>query len=469
MKMTNTAEIKFTSFSWKRFIASLLLLGVGILDLIIFQPLSGRHVPTGSIMTFQGPSYFVSAGLIPLLVGIGLILYVIFSYFKGKIFQKEDTITFEEKRYFLRNETLFKRSDILLIRLTNNEIGIKYLWLFLFVPYLIFNYYYMILNFNQPFITSLVNLTALITLISMIGTFLGMVILFMFPQWFLEIFTKEGRYELWFEPFRNSNKVIKGFILSLNLKQGDQEKYTLKNYFQNSNKFNLCSSIFFLFYGIFSISAFMTTLAVDQTLISHFLLIMGIYLFSKEVRKTPINIEEKKGNKTEFAEKSNYYQTYFYMNSNLTLQKKYNLEPFDVFWIICLTVLYIAIPFKVIQNFLVINYLNFDIIISNLLLDLTFGVIVLLLLTIFIFRPTKMFSVKADSFKKQFSLTKLENNELQKQKDGTLIKRWNIFYHEFKTQYQGRSFFILICFVISILLILWQYFFYFNLFNIFNY
>ncbi|MHA1805799.1 MAG: hypothetical protein ACTSU4_14880 [Promethearchaeota archaeon] len=453
-------EIEFISFSWKRLIAAILLLSVGVMDFIIFQPLYGRHVPTGSIMTFEGPSYFVSAGLIPFIVGIGLIIYVILSYFKGKIIQAGETFTLMEDRNFMKDEIVIKKEDILLMRLTNNEIGIKYLWLFLFVPYLIYNYYYMILNFNQPFITGLVNITAFFTLISMIGSLLALIILFGFPQWFLEIYTPEGRFELWFEPFMERKKKIEAIfsMLSSLSKEGPSTIKTTP--LKTVNKFNLFYSLFFLFYGMLNVVLFMTTFAVHQTLVSHFLIILGAYLLSKELRKTPFPLEFNEPQKENaYRIKSHYYQTFIFTNKGLDYQPQRTLEWFEVFWFMCSTGLFISVPFKILQNFLIINSQNQNIILGNLILDFILGFITLLLLTLLLFKPSEKICFKNNNFIVLYPIVKSEI------KKPVRWASWKIF----KKQYERRILFIITCVIISLLILFWQYFFYFNLFNIFNF
>ncbi|MHA1723924.1 MAG: hypothetical protein ACTSXH_03670 [Promethearchaeota archaeon] len=454
------SEIEFTSFSWKRLIAAIFLLSVGIMDFIIFQPLYGRHVPTGSIMTFEGPSYFVSAGLIPFIVGIGLMIYVILSYFKGKIIHTRETFTLIENRYFMKDKTVIKKEDILLMRLTNNEIGIKYLWLFLFVPYLIYNYYYMILNFNQPFIMGLVNITALFTLISMIVSLLALIILFGFPQWFLEIYTSDGRFESWFEPFKERRKKIEAltsiFDALSNEKNSTFETSPLKTF----NKFNLFCSLFFLFNGGLNVVLFMTTFAVHQTLVSHFLIILGAYLLSKELRKTPFPHKFNKPQKeSAYIIKSHYYQTFIFTNKGLDYQPQRTLEWFEVFWFTCSTGLYISVPFKIFQNFLIINSQNQNIIMGNLILDFILGFITLLLLTLLLFKPSEKICYKDRKFIILYPLLKSNQEK----------PTWKASWKKFKRQYKRRIYFIVTCIIISIMILLWQYFFYFNLFNIFNF
>lgn len=461
--------MEFTSFSWKRLIASILFLSVGTLDLFIFQPFYGRHVPTGSIMTFQGPSYFVSAGLIPLLLGIGLLIYVILSYFNGEVIQDNGNITIIEKRWFIQDKTELKIKEISLIQLTNNEIGVKYLWLFLIIPYLIFNFYYMILNFNQPFITSLFNLTAVITLISIIGSFLGLIILFVFPQWYLEIYTYEGKYELWFEPFRDGRKKINEIVFSLNNSKNRQVPVDEILITNSMNRINLLIAIFFLSYGIFSITTFMTIIAVHQTLISHFLVIMGFYLLSREIRKTPLSEVNDINEREQYNIKSSYYQTFLLFKSDYAHQVRRTLEGFEVFWFICSSIIYIFIPFKIIQNFFLINPVNHNAFIGNFALDLIFGILVLFFLTIFLFKSSKKLILNGISYDVEIPITKQgqiapisTNNNIKS------LTNEKTSLAQFKKQYKRRICFIVSCLIISILLISWQYFFYFNLFNLFN-
>ena len=74
-------------------------------------------------MTFEGPSYFLSTGLIPLIVGIILLIYSILSYFKGELFKDNENFILNEKRFKWNVKNILKREEILRISLSNNEIG----------------------------------------------------------------------------------------------------------------------------------------------------------------------------------------------------------------------------------------------------------------------------------------------------------------------------------------------------------
>ncbi|MHA1488244.1 MAG: hypothetical protein ACTSRI_01155 [Promethearchaeota archaeon] len=465
--------ISWVSFSWKRFICAIMLLGIGIFDLIIFSPLSGRYVPTGSVMTFEGPSYFISTGLLPFTIGIGLILYSLLSYFKGKITKEADSIVIKEKRYFKKVETRINHSQILSLNLTNNEIGIKYLWLFIFIPYNIINFYYMVLNFNQPFIVGLINLTAIVILISIIISSICLTILFGFPEWLLEIYTDEGKFELWFEPFRNGREMIEKIAKTLGIIEGTEKENHLIKPIENISKRNFFLAFFFLGYGLFNVVSFMTTLAIFQTIICHVLLIMGAYLLSKEIRKLPFPLDLDNKNNIRYNIQSKYYQRYFFLKECSIREKKYLHYDFEVFWAACSGIIFLFIPFKIIQSWMVINEKNVWYILDNAVLITFFGVIIIFLVFIQIFVPDQFIFIKSGilQFKNFFTQSEKRNKILLKESMKKLIEAFKLNFKtpRLKKSLKNRLMYVITCFVLGFLMLLWEYFFYFNLFNIFNF
>lgn len=470
--MSDKSELKFTSFSWKRLICAMIYAAIGFITLIIFYPLSGRYVPTGSVMTFEGPSYFVPTGLIPLLVGIGLIVYSILSYFKGNISKDDKQITISEKRYFKLIETKIEKEKILKMNLTNNEIGIKYIWLFLFIPYLIINYYYMILNFNQPFIIGFVNITGIVILISIIISAFGLIILFAFPQWLMEIYTNEGKYELWFEPYKHGREVINNIARTLEIIKGNTNEKIEIDPFKNFSLKNVLLSSFFLAYGIFNVVSFMTTLAIFQTIICHILIIMGVYLLSKELRNLPIPSENSDEDQIKYKIQSKYYQKYYCVRKIDEKKIKYMHDDFDVFWAVCAGIIFIFTPFNIIQNWMVINYGNIGSVLDDAIITTIFGSIILFLVAFYILIPEKYLWVKSDKWQFKYPLIKIvSKNKLELKRISHELKiefKSNFEDPLLKSEFKKRILFVLISGLIGFIVLLWQYFFYFNLFNIFN-
>lgn len=462
--------VNFVSFSWKRFICGVMLFLVGLHDLFIFWPLSGRYVSTGSVMTFEGPSYFLSTGLVPLVVGIGLLVYSGLSYFKGKISQEGDKLKIVEKRIIKKVKTNIDKEKILSISLTNNEIGIKYLWLFLFIPYLIVNYYYMIVNFNQPFVVDFVNRTAVVILVSIIFSAIGLTILFCFPQWLLEIYTTEGKHELWFEPFKKGRDQIKKVAIALGIVEDAEKEAVRISSIKNVSVRNLILAVFFIGYGAFNIISFMTTFAIFQTIVTYILVIMGVYLLSKELRKVPMSLESTKDKPIKENSASIYYQRYFYWKNNNenSRETKYILNNFEVFWAICAGIIFIVVPFKIAQIWLVINDYNIDILLDNAIITTIFGAAIMGALTYYLLMPEKQIYMKSSKFTLKFPAFKSELRKKEEKKKVSAFK--NIFKDRaLKRQFIKRIVYISICIAFGIILLMWQYFFYFNLFNIFNF
>lgn len=474
MMKSTSDTLRFTSFSWKRFVVALLLLIVGIIDLLVFSPLSGRHVPTGSIMTFEGPSYFLSTGLIPLIVGIILLLYCILSYFKGEFSKDNDTIVLNEKRFKWNVKNVFKKEEIIRISLSNNEIGIKYLWLFLFIPYLIINYYYMTLNFLQPFVIGLVNFTAVVILFSLVVVISSLFILYLMPQWYLKIYTDQGKYELWFEPFRNGRETAGRIAIFVNdLISEEKLKVIDVKPLNNFSSSNLILASFFLIYGLINVFGYMTTIAEYQTITCHVLIILGLYLYSNELRKLPFPVDQDNTENITYHLKSKYYEGYYYIKEVESRKIKPSSNYFDVFLGTCSAILFIVIPFKVIQSWMVINAQNIESSFKIAFSLTIFGFIILYLLSNYILFPSNKLNLTAHDYTIEvpFILRKsgMVYDDIQRFFD--FLKALKVIFSDkhLTKQFILRLSFMLGAVLIAIILLMWQYFFYFNLFNLFNY
>lgn len=470
----SNAEIEFTSFSWKRCIAGIILFLLGLHDMVIFSPLSGRHVPTGSIMTFEGPSYFLAAGLVPFLTGIGLLLYTLLSYFKGKIERTEQHIIIEENRPKRFTKTKLNTTKILAMDLSNNKIGIKYLWLFLFIPYLIINYYYMALNFNQPFVSGLVNTTAMVILISVILSSICMIILFQYPQWLLQIYTKDGYYEMWFEPFKitGSRMVVDQIAEALDIIETQKKKIITSNPFANLSLRKVIIGGFFLGYGIFNVLGFMTTLVSYQTIIVYILIIAGVYILSKELRKIPFPNIVEPSSALQLNLSSHYYQEYLTFPSYDTITTEYKHETFDVFWVICAGLIFIMVPFKMIQIWLVLSDFNFEIIIGKAMMLTIFGILIMFMQAYYLLTPRLTMNIRKGEISHHMPVKRMKEREDKSMgdfiSDGINAFKKNFEEGKLRRNFLKRVVFIILCLVIAILALLWQYWYYFNLFNIFN-
>ncbi|MHA1282944.1 MAG: hypothetical protein ACTSQP_10605 [Promethearchaeota archaeon] len=471
-------SIEFNSFSWKRLIAALLLCILSAINIITFGITAGRHIPTGSIMTFEGPSYFFASGLIPTIVGFGLILYCIFSFFHGKIINDDLKIVFIEKRFGKEIKTEINKDDIARIDLKNNEIAIKYLWLFLFAPYLIINYYYMILNFNQPFIIGAVNIVGLIILISIILSLLALIILFHFPQWLLTIYDSKGKHELWFEPFPSGRNKIESIAKVLGiLNKNDEKNHSIQINLKNKiSIINLTISIFLFGYGIENVVLFQTEGALFQTIIVYPIIIIGLYLFSKELRSLPIFENQKSIFKDDIHLnlKSRYFQRFLYIKDCKNGEIKFTHNEFDLFWFACTGITFIALFFKIIQIWFVLNEFNFEVLASMALRLTIMGALIMLLISIYILVPIRTFTI---NYGNSANLHFLIKNIKKDREPLNLTEEFKSVIKDFKKNFSDpilkreflkRMLFILITLVISVLIFIWQYFYYVNLFNIFN-
>jgi len=463
-------KIEFQSFSVKRFVAMLLLLIVGVLNFIIFGIDFGRHISTGSIMTFEGPSYFYASGLLPTIVAIFLLLYCLLSYFKGSIVEEGNALILTETRFRKKIETNLEKKKIVRMFLTNNEDGIKYLWLFLFVPYIIINYYYMMLNFYQPFIIGVVNITAITILISILLSAIALIILYAFPQWYLRIYTNKGTYELWFEPPR---KKIREIALNLGIIQGERKELVEINPLKNFSKRHLLIASIFLGYGIFNVVCYMTTFALFQTIVCYFLIFIGIYLISAELRKLPLPVKSNGPGTVQYHLKSKYYQQFFFLNKTEKREVGYQHIDFEVFWGICTGALFMFIIFKIVQIWMILNSYNLLILLDNAILMTLIGGGILFLLGFHILVPEKTLFFRTVNFSVETPFLKSKERETSSIKENlTNIKaafKRNFQDPALKKKFIKRIIFIISASIIGIIVLLWEYFFYFNLFNLFNF
>ncbi len=470
--MLKENSLEFISFSWKRFIAAILLLAVAVVNILIFGITQGRYVPTGSIMTFEGPSYFFASGLVPLIVGFLLLLYCLLSYFQGNISSDLTSLVLKEKRFKRTIETKLEKEKINRIELTNNEIGVKYLWLFLFVPYLIVNYYYMVLNFNQPFVVGLVNLTAVVILISIILSAIALAILFAFPQWYLKIYTTEGKYELWFEPykFRASRALVKQISIALGIIEGKNEEEIKVKTLKTLSYGNLGLSAIFLGYGLFNIVAFMSTAAIYQTFLAYVLVIIGGFLLSTEIRQLPIPQE---GDKVRYSIASKYYQQDIYARKVQQKSLMFLHIKFEVFWGLTTGVFFLTVTFAVVQAWMVLNPSNIQIMFIESINITIAGIGLACLMILHVLTPRPALLIKAEGY--EFEASLLKNNSRKEFKMTESIRKTkDAFKRNFsdaplKKQFVKRWIFFLIACLIGIIILLWEYFFYVNLFNIFNF
>ena len=469
MMSENNNKFEFTSFSRKRFLIMAILLIVVVINYLVFGVELGRHIPTGSIFSFEGPSYFFTSGLVPALVGIFLLLYCIFSYFKGTIIDDGNTISLSEKRYHKKYNTKLEKSKIERMYLTNNEVGIKYLWIFLFVPYIIINYYYMMVNFLQPFIVGIVNITAVPILISIILSTVAFVILYAFPQWYLRIYTDEGVFELWFEPRR---KDIEQIAKKLGIITREREETIDIKPLKNLNTRNVIFATMFLAYGIFNVVMYMTTLAIFQTFVCYFLVIMGVYLLSGELKRLPLPAEGISTENARFNLKSRYYQQYLYIKKTEKSEVAYNHIDFEVFWGICTGAVFVAVIFKITQLWMVLNSVNITILLDNAISMTLIGGGILFLIRFHILVPQKALSIRSDAFTINSSFLKKGERESKGVKEALRgIKeafKQNFNDPILRKKFKKRMICILIASLLGIVVLMWEYFFYFNLFNIFN-
>jgi len=328
--------IEYQNLSLSRVISCLICWIVAIINIVVFGIESGRHIPYGSVINFEGPSYFFISGLFPLLIGLIMGISFIFSYHKGTLSIEGNKYKFTEKRIIKIINTEIERENILSINLANNETGIKYLWLIVFIPYLVITYLFGLLNLNQPFIIG-IPVTATVVLISVILTAVVIIILFAFPPWLLQIYAKEGYYEFWFDPLKNKQQVIDGILDIMEIKKAETEIMLSEK--KNKPWDVLLIGLAFLIIGIINIISFNPHISMLNLVISWTLITIGTYILITTIKELNPGESEKlflddynKHGDLRINIRGKYYQKYFWIKR--PDEKKFGLayESFEVFW-----------------------------------------------------------------------------------------------------------------------------------------
>jgi hypothetical protein len=248
--------LDFYSFPLSRLIASLLLLILGFIDLFILTGgLSHHSSPFGQAIVLGGPSYFYTVGLFPSLFGIGLFLYVIISSFRGTFSNSKSNLYFHEFRATSPWITEIPKQDIEALRYQNNQLGPKFIWVVILMPFIVLSFvegFFLINTFAIPRLENPIQ--GILLIFSAVMECLALYFLVLTPQHYFEIATKDDLYEMWFAPFKKKLKQIPTLtneiskILGCDLNSNKVSEFMKKNQISSTHRSytNLILGIFFI-------------------------------------------------------------------------------------------------------------------------------------------------------------------------------------------------------------------------------
>ena len=381
-----TKKITFSSFSFTRIIAALLLIFGGFISISVFGTDIGHEVPYGSAIFLGGPSWFYVTGLPALGFGFGLLLYFLLSPFRGIFSKSENFYFFYEIRPGFPWLTEIPIKDIEMMRYQDNHLGPKLTWIPVFFPFIVMQLMTSLSLFSAERAAPEHVLSWTFLLITILEI-ISLIILVFFQQKFFEIATDTRLYEMWFSPLRIKNR--KEFdeefsiFLGLNLESRSEEfnEHTLKEV--NRNHFSLFNLLFGSFLIILSL-IILNNMIIFGPLFWWLALIYGFILITKSLS---YDFDKKNGDSYYYDPKKKkfifkrmlLFKFQYFSASNvkeLKIKKWYRkLDAFDVLFIIGL------LFFSTLQQgfgWLVTDSLT-------LAIDNTISTIILLLLIIIIF------------------------------------------------------------------------------------
>ena len=243
----------FISIASSRLIAGLMLIIIGIINLIMFgysigaptDEIIGTYIGTGTWAFLGGLSFFYPIGLPPLIIGIGLILYRFISSFWGRFSISENLFFFHEIRHIRPWLTEIRRKDVEGHRFQNNQTGPKVIWIIIFIPIIFLTLQFGLSIFNHPLaeeqtLPVLMTVTGIIDLIAML-------ILILYPQYYIEMVTKDQYYEMWLNPLDYNTNIKRDLGNLLNGKVekiGKDRKIDEEIKINNSNQSSKQSDVF---------------------------------------------------------------------------------------------------------------------------------------------------------------------------------------------------------------------------------
>ena len=297
--------IKFTSITFSRFVASLLLIISGMISLLVFGTDVGHEVEYGSAISLGGPSWFYVTGLPMLGFGFGLLLYFCLSPFRGIFSKSTNFFFFYELRPGFPWLTEIPKKEIEAIRFQNNHLGPKLTWIILLLPFIVQQLMTSIpLFFAERAAPSFV-LSWTFLIISILEI-VALMFLVYFPQNYFEIATNDRLYEMWFSPirFRNQGQFKEEFsnFLECNPKKRKNSLKANNDLSLKVSKYHI--KFFRLIFGFFLVISaviMLTQMIFFGPLVWWLLLMYGFILITKGIL---FDFNKREGNSIEIGENS---------------------------------------------------------------------------------------------------------------------------------------------------------------------
>ena len=198
--LLNGNKSSILSIPGTRFIASILLLSLGVISYLSFGLGFSDKGKVGLWLYLGGPSSFFPTGFFPMIIGLVLLIYALFGV-KGIIFDRNenDILLIRERRILGEIVTEISIKDIKSARITNARIGPRHMWnvIFFFQIWLLYIDGFSFLTNPHVFGNGIVVGTIYLASATVQCIVLGLLVLS--KKHLLEIITEEKVYELKFE------------------------------------------------------------------------------------------------------------------------------------------------------------------------------------------------------------------------------------------------------------------------------
>jgi len=286
----NKNSIQFRSFCSSRLIITIPNLILAIFTGIFFG-IELEESYYGNWLILNGFSLFYPISLFPLIISFGLIIFVFISTKVVNINKTKNFFIITEYRLIGIFQTEISRDEIKVINLENENIGPKYIWCLLILPYVIYIFklgFPLILN---PFAFGYAFLAGGLYILSGSIMLVSLLILLLKNQYILEIITEDKRYEM----------QISLPAFSDTIRNSIEHLFELDSYKNSTTNFNLkkselkIDSFYFrlitglILFGLGLISDTLRFYAGD--LFSYFLYIYSFILIIKAVKEDIIYLK----------------------------------------------------------------------------------------------------------------------------------------------------------------------------------
>jgi hypothetical protein len=431
--------IKFTSVTFSRLIASLILIISGIISLLVFGTDVGHEVKYGSAISLGGPSWFYVTGLPVLGIGFGLLLYFFLSPFRGVFSKSKNFLFFYELRPGFPWLTEIPKKDIEGIRYQNNHLGPKLSWIILLIPFIAQQLMTAIPLFSAERAGPSYVLSWTFLIIS-IFEIIALILLVVYPQNYFEIATKERLYEMWFSPikFKNQSKFKEDFsiFLECNPEIRESELQTNNNPFSDVNDyhFQLLKVVFGIFLVISAI-LMLTQMILFGPLVWWISLMYGLILIIKASffdfsKKGGISLEINEDLNTIKFRKLSKSKFHYIMGRKieaLSVRKWFRkLDFFDIFGI---SGMLIFLTIQQTQGWVIADTIS---LISDNIISTIYMIIVILFILFYLCFPVDVIEFKTQSIKYHIEITLKPNLKEITQSTGNKGSKLSRYFSNFK-------------------------------------